>query len=101
MFELGSIISVSGQNFVVVEVQQKSIVAYMCSLSDGRYVIDTTSKAELTYDELNQKDIQQLGQIDNRQLEKAKRKLIFEKVEEFHDLFHQRKPFVAGTTPLS
>lgn len=101
MFELGHIIAVDGTPYAVAERSQKGMIAFRCMPGETGFLIDWSGKAEWTLDELRHVQTQLLGVMDKSDLEAAKRKLIFEKFAEFHDLFHGPKAFVHGESSLS
>lgn len=97
MFNTGDIIKLEDKQYVVVECTQKTIVAMV--YNEGIIAMDVIE--EFTFDELSRISIETIGSISTELLENAKRKMIFNKVEEFHDLFHQPTGFIAGDSQLS
>jgi len=97
MFKIGNIIKFQNETFVVIECNKKTIVTMRYEENS----IDSNKIEEYTFDELANEPIDVLGSITHELLEEAKRKMIFNKVEEFHDLFHQKKKYVPGESPLS
>lgn len=101
MFNAGSVIRVNGKYFAVIDRLQKGIIAFQCSGSEGSYQVIFDAKTEWTLEELKDVNVEAVGKLDNNSFEQAKRKLIFDKFEEFHDLFHQKKEFVPSQSNLS
>ncbi|WP_313892583.1 lipopolysaccharide biosynthesis protein RfbH [Psychrobacillus sp.] len=97
MFKIGDIIRMDDELQVIVECNKKSIVA----MEYKEETIFSDKVEEFTYTELKEASVSVVGLVDQQGLENAKRKMIFNKVEEFHDLFHQKKEFVSGESQLN
>ncbi|WPK12398.1 lipopolysaccharide biosynthesis protein RfbH [Lysinibacillus louembei] len=97
MYNIGEIISIEGKVQAVVACTKKIIITMLYEKNEVH--LDKTE--EYTFDELEKKIIVKIGVITQELLEKVKRKLIFNNVEEFYDLFHQQKEFIAGESQLS
>jgi CDP-6-deoxy-D-xylo-4-hexulose-3-dehydrase len=101
LFHAGDIVEIQRCNYVVAEVHTKFIVVYPCS--------SNLDHVEINYNKIEEFDISQIesagckivGQLGQNELEKIKRKSIFDKVREFHNLFHIRKKFIPGQSNLS
>ncbi|WGT40579.1 lipopolysaccharide biosynthesis protein RfbH [Lysinibacillus sp. 1 U-2021] len=87
--------------FAIIELNLKSVMAVECIKQDDGIKVVTSDFIEWTHDELNQLTFQEVGQINDAEYESVKRKAIFNKVAEFHDLFHRKQEFVAGESQLS
>jgi CDP-6-deoxy-D-xylo-4-hexulose-3-dehydrase len=83
----------------VIELTNNSVFSYPCKRHGSEFVIDKMEKQEWILSQITNYEV--VGTLNNNELEKAKRQLIFEKVEEFHDLFHIKKSFEAGHSNLS
>ncbi len=97
MFKIGNIIRIEEELQVIVECNKKSIVV----MRYKEEMIFPDQVEEFTYSELKEGFVKVVGSVDQQVLENAKRKMIFNKVEEFHDLFHQKKEFVSGKSQLN
>lgn len=99
--ELKDIIEINNKLVVIAEKNQKSVVTFECVYLEGDYSIEYNSKEEWTYEELSAANVRVVARLDSANFEKIKRKLIFEKTEEFYDLFHQKETFKPGKSNLS
>ena len=97
MVKIGDILKLEDELQIVVECNKKTVV----TMGYINQSIIFNQIEEFTFEELKEKSIILVGSISQELLEKAKRKMIFNKVEEFHDLFHQKKEFVSGESQLS
>ena len=101
MFELGSVVRVAEQYYMIAECSQKTVVGFVCAQEGDVYRMDVEQKLEWTLDELTHASVQVVAQVGRPELEAAKRQLIFEKFTEFYELFHQKAPFVAGESNIN
>jgi CDP-6-deoxy-D-xylo-4-hexulose-3-dehydrase len=99
MLAIRSIFKSKNEFFAIVEKSALSVITFNCSLGQETNSVDYLTKKEWLIDEIN--TFEEVGKLTDREFELARRQLIFEKVEEFHDLFHIRKAFVAGESNLS
>ncbi|MFJ8064178.1 lipopolysaccharide biosynthesis protein RfbH [Psychrobacillus sp. NPDC096426] len=97
MFKIGDIFKLDNEVQVIVECNQKTIV----TMGYNEHTIISNQIEEFTFVELADKSINVIDSITHELLEEAKRKMIFNKVEEFYDLFHKKKEFVSGESQLS
>ena len=95
MFKIGEIIEIQNSQYVVTENRKASIL--VAQYIDG--TINSSKLDEKIFGELV--EAKKLGEIEKKELEAVKRQLIFERVEEFYDLFHQKSEFIAGESQLS
>ena len=101
MIEVGSIIKLNGNTYAVIEKLEKSVITFPCNISNEDSYLVQSTKIEWTMEELNKGKAETVGSMAEEQLNMAKRQLIFEKVAEFHDLFHNNKSFVPGETYIN
>jgi CDP-6-deoxy-D-xylo-4-hexulose-3-dehydrase len=101
LLQMGNVVEIAGEQVVIVDQFQKSLIAFTCIEEEGKYVLDFSKKWEWTFVELKELPVQRIGSIDETSLNEAKRKMIFEKFEEFHDLFHRPKAFIPGQSQLN
>ncbi|PUA39892.1 lipopolysaccharide biosynthesis protein RfbH [Paenibacillus elgii] len=99
MYQLGDVIQISGKLETIIEVNGKTVITYDSTNESGKYSLNYANKNERLKEELEQSEY--VGCIEHAELEKIKRKLIFEKVVEFHDLFHGKPEFIRGQSNLS
>ncbi|TKC17135.1 lipopolysaccharide biosynthesis protein RfbH [Robertmurraya kyonggiensis] len=83
----------------IVDKGTKIITGFECEFLGDSYNLNFDNKEEFTVSELM--NAEQVGNLNQKLLEQAKRKIIFNQVEEFHKLFHQREDFVPGESNLS
>lgn len=95
MFKIGEIIEIQTIRYVIIELRKATVVVTKCL--NG--TIDSSTVEELTFEELAAATT--VGEIEKQELELVKRKLIFERVEEFYNLFHQKSEFTVGESQLS
>lgn len=100
-YKLKSIFEEGNQYFALVDITPKTIITIVCNVNDGLITSQPNEINEWTHEELSEKTLKLVGELDEVQFETAKRNLIFRKIEEFHDLFHQKKEFVPGESQLS
>ncbi len=100
MYQLGDVFILNKQYFAVIERYQSFYRVFKCNHIDQQYIVDSSEAFEFKRDEIEPMN-NKTGEISNSELEKAKRAIIFEKYEEFFQLFHQRAPFVSEETPLN
>jgi CDP-6-deoxy-D-xylo-4-hexulose-3-dehydrase len=101
VYELGSVILIGEMLLAVADKLQKSIITFPCEKNETGYEVDISQKEEWTFEELKGRSVEVVGKLEEKTFNQAKRQLIFEKVEEFHDLFHQGKEFIPGESNLS
>lgn len=87
--------------FAIAEVRSKSIVTIECIKYESEYEVLFSNIEEWTYNEFNQLNLEEVSELSDTTFELVKRKLIFTKIEEFHDLFHQKKDFIPGETQMN
>ncbi|MDB5053205.1 MAG: lipopolysaccharide biosynthesis protein RfbH [Bacilli bacterium] len=86
--------------YVVAEMNAFTTKTFNCTKEkDSNFAVDLLTNREWLTEQLASVEV--IGKLDDRNFELIKRQLIFEKVEEFHDLFHLKKPFAAGESNLS
>lgn len=86
---------------VVADATKIGVVAFECEKSSDAWHIDLERKQEWTYEQLTDMGASACDRLqDVGLLEAAKRRLIFEKIEEFYGLFHRPKPFVPSESNL-
>jgi CDP-4-dehydro-6-deoxyglucose reductase, E1 len=98
---IGEVVRFDGRTIAIVEVSNKNIIGFECQQNEDSFEINYSQKQEFSRSELENQQVEKVGALDRKLLEKAKRQIIFDKVEEFHDLFHQRPEFVPGESHLS
>ncbi|MBM6997237.1 lipopolysaccharide biosynthesis protein RfbH [Paenibacillus sp. DXFW5] len=102
MFNIGDVLQTKNNQVVIAEINQKNIVAFSCVIeTEKQILINYDSKIEFSIEELTDESTNLVTAVEHQVLEQIKRKLIFEKVEEFHRLFHQKSSFQAGVSNLS
>lgn len=101
LYKAGSVLKLDGRMFCLIDKSPRILKLYDCQIQGDKFIIDHNLTTELTVDEISAINAEIIGQIDLELLEKAKRKIIFDKFEEFYTLFHQKKPFIAGEVNLS
>lgn len=94
-------ISESKKYFAIIELNLKSIKAIECIKQKKDFEIIEFHFVEWTFDELKKLHLQEVGYLNDKVYELVKRKIIFEKVEEFHELFHQKQDFIPNESSLS
>lgn len=92
MFDIGEIYKINNQDFVIAELREKSILCFKCNIEDDDCMVSHKS-TEILYTEISNQEALLKGKINRNKLEELKRKLIFERVEEFYELFHTKKEF--------
>lgn len=97
MFKIGDIIEFQSNSYAIVEYNKLSVI--VMGFKEG--VLNSKANEEFSHEQLKKSNINVLGQLSKELLEQAKRQLIFNKVEEFHDLFHQKSEFVPSESQLS
>jgi len=96
--EVGEVLGVDGNLYVVVEVGEKVVVTFPCTPDGAGLLAD--EKKEWTLSELQGCKISRKGKWNNIQMEPLKRRLIGERVSDFYQRFHKRSPWVPGETPI-
>jgi CDP-4-dehydro-6-deoxyglucose reductase, E1 len=87
--------------YTVVEINKKTIITAECFKVENDFDISSTNIDEWILEEFSQLSLQEVGEISNRNFEIVKRRLIFNKVEEFYNLFHNKKEFKPGESQLN
>lgn len=95
MFKIGEILEIQNIQYVVTENRKVSIL--VAEYIDGK--VKPATVEEKTFEELV--GVKKVGEIQIKELEMIKRQLIFDRVKEFYDLFHQKSEFTAGESQLS
>lgn len=103
MFNVGDIFKGSKYCYVVAEIGKKSILVYKCEFLESDVInIEYGVKDEFDHTELLVNGFNKVFTItDMKLIEQIKRQLIFDKVKEFHGMFHQKGDFKAGESNLS
>jgi CDP-6-deoxy-D-xylo-4-hexulose-3-dehydrase len=99
MLATRSIFKADNEVFAIVEMNALTVVTYKCHLNEEIIKVDYAAKKEWLMEQIS--GFEEVSKLTDREFELARRQLIFEKVEEFHDLFHLKKPFVSGESGLS
>jgi CDP-6-deoxy-D-xylo-4-hexulose-3-dehydrase len=99
MLETSNIVLVNQQYLAIAEQSNHTTTTFTCVKSNDSFIVDLSSHKEWLHEQLASSEV--VGTLDNKNFERIKRQLIFEKVEEFHDLFHTKKLFVSGESNLS
>ncbi len=101
MISIGEVYRIQNSYYVIIERYNKVAVTYKCFLYEEGFQLDLNNRVEWTYDELSEFNLEYIGSIDKKNLEKAKRKEIFDKYAEFYELFHQPQEFVPGKSNIN
>nr|WP_307563854.1 lipopolysaccharide biosynthesis protein RfbH [Paenibacillus sp. V4I7] len=101
LLDLGAVLKIEDKLVAVIDKSKKYITTVSCKLEVTNYSIDSFQKEEWSYDELSLVRYEIVGRLDKSQMNSAKRSIIFDKVEEFHDLFHQKDSFDPEISNLS
>ncbi|MFD0716749.1 lipopolysaccharide biosynthesis protein RfbH [Paenibacillus sp. GCM10027626] len=100
MIQSKDIILFDDTYYAIAEVHSKTCVAFNCTRGEHGFIVDSSLKYELPLEDIYDTTMEEV-KLDDQQFEILKRKLIFDRVEEFYNLFHQKKEFVAGESSLS
>jgi CDP-4-dehydro-6-deoxyglucose reductase, E1 len=90
---LGDVIEKDNNFYVVVEKREFSLLLNQCESNEGKYIVKSIEPIEISLDAINTINSKLVGAISHKELEPLKREVIFEKVREFHNLYHQTQRF--------
>jgi CDP-6-deoxy-D-xylo-4-hexulose-3-dehydrase len=102
MFEQRDVLQSINEDHIysVVEVNKYDYLLSKCEYKDDDFFI-----VEVQLIEMEKKEVdvifKKIGRLNLSEFEKTKRTVIFDKYKEFYQLFHQKKPFVAGSSQLN
>jgi CDP-6-deoxy-D-xylo-4-hexulose-3-dehydrase len=99
MRSIRDIVQVNNEYYAIAELNALTTTAFTCKKLNDEFTVDLSAPKEWLNEQVAKADV--VGQLDDKSFELMRRQLIFAKVEEFHDLFHIRKPFSAGESNLS
>ena len=100
LVEVGQVIKIDGKHYVVVEKRNKSLLTFKCDQTEQSFDLEMNDAKEWLITELEEK-ITIVGKVNRDTLEAAKREIIFNKVKEFYDLFHQKPKFSPGESKIN
>lgn len=99
MLNFGDVFKVYQSYYVVIETTEKWLLTVPCqTISDGFEIVNQEQKVEWTAAELNQNVWEKVGMISERQLDGLKRERIFERVKEYHEIYHVKDVGPAGSS---
>lgn len=91
---IGDILETVRGTFAVLEFGQRVIiVSPYHGNSDSEHHIDTSERLEWIAEEVSELQPVMVGRLAEKELESAKRALIFDRVQDFHTLFHKPQNF--------
>lgn len=96
MFKVGGMIEYKDHQAAIIEINSYTVV--LAHVDHG--ILDLSSLVEQELKSVEKDAIWLEGKISLTELERAKRKLIFSKVHEFYNMFHQKPEFEAGRTKI-
>ena len=101
MFQFGDVFELNQQYYVVIERAEKYIVTFLCkSILDGFELKVPMQKMEWTLTELETSTGARVGTIANQNLNQAMRALVFDRVNQYHSIYHKKAEFVPGKSSL-
>lgn len=99
---VGDVLEVAAGCRAVCEAGQRHLTLFRCAVdANGAYHVDPDCREEWTDLDWERFGPRIVGRLASAELERLKRTLIFERVTEFHDLFHTRPPFAKGESVVS
>lgn len=96
MFNIGEIVEINGTRQAIIEISTLEVVLML--IENGELCRNQFERVPLKL--LKESETLLIGHLSKLQLEQAKRTMIFEKVEEFYNLFHQKEDFIQGYSSL-
>jgi CDP-6-deoxy-D-xylo-4-hexulose-3-dehydrase len=99
MHAIRDIVQINNEYHAIAELSHLTTTTFTCKKVNDHFIVDLAAPKEWLNEQLTSAEV--VGHVDDKSFELMKRQLIFSKVEEFHDLFHLKKPFSAGESNLS
>jgi CDP-6-deoxy-D-xylo-4-hexulose-3-dehydrase len=99
MRAIRDVVQINSEYYAIAELNALTTITFTCIKEDNDFSVDFSSSKEWLNEQIAIGEA--VGHVNDKSFELMRRQLIFSKVEEFHDLFHLRKPFVSGESNLS